>query len=99
MSRRCKRTRPSVVHYDPKSERPLMSSSQTARLIVAVFSFAAFLLPPVATAQDGSRQTIVHNGMNRSYVVRTPGKLGPGVRVPLVFVLHGGGGNASNAEQ
>lgn len=52
-----------------------------------------------AGASSGQQQTLVHDGMERSYAVRTPRDLAPGgARLPLVLVLHGGGGNAANAE-
>lgn len=52
----------------------------------------------VASAEH--RQTLVHNGITRTYVVRTPRALESlNTRVPLVLVLHGGGGNAFNAER
>ena len=46
------------------------------------------------------RQTLVHDGVKRSYVIHAPDEsaLRKG-RVPLVLVLHGGGGNAANAER
>ncbi|HJW12248.1 MAG TPA: PHB depolymerase family esterase [Albitalea sp.] len=51
-----------------------------------------------ASAADG-RQTLVHQGTERSYVVRLPNLPGaPDQRLPLVLVLHGGGGDAANAE-
>ncbi|MDP2239355.1 MAG: PHB depolymerase family esterase [Burkholderiales bacterium] len=50
-------------------------------------------------AAPGQRQFLTHDGMTRSYVVRAPNELLQGNRrVPLVLVLHGGGGNAGNAE-
>ncbi len=52
-------------------------------------------------AVSSGRQTLVHDGVERSYVVRTPRDLAPGgARLPLVLVLHGGGGggHAANAE-
>lgn len=45
----------------------------------------------------GERQTLLHQGIDRHYVVRVSGNLKDG-KVPLVLVLHGGGGNAANAE-
>jgi polyhydroxybutyrate depolymerase len=48
----------------------------------------------------GGRQTLIHDGIARRYVVRTPSGLAQhDGRVPLVLVLHGGGGNAGNAER
>jgi len=44
--------------------------------------------------------TFRHNGIARSYVVRAPDGLNRNsAPVPVVLVLHGGGGNAANAEQ
>jgi polyhydroxybutyrate depolymerase len=45
------------------------------------------------------RNTLVHEGIERSYVVRTPPRLAKRGPVPLVLVLHGGGGNAEHAER
>lgn len=45
------------------------------------------------------RQVIRHDGRDRTYVVRVPVDVGRSRDgVPLVLVLHGGGGNASRAE-
>lgn len=45
-------------------------------------------------------QTMMQGGVARSYLVRIPGSLSQHERkVPLVMVLHGGGGNAANAER
>lgn len=57
-----------------------------------------------ATGRDAAtveqRQALVHNGITRTYVVRTPSAMpSRNVRIPLVLVLHGGGGNAFNAER
>ena len=47
----------------------------------------------------GGRQVIEHGGRERSYVLRVPTVATVGrTRVPLVLVLHGGGGNGANAE-
>ena len=46
------------------------------------------------------RQTLTVNGTTRSYVVRAPlGAMQSGKPIPLVLVLHGGGGDAGNAEK
>jgi polyhydroxybutyrate depolymerase len=77
-----------------------MSSAHIERMVVVTFSLAIFLFTPVASGQDANRQNLVHDGITRSYVLRTPAKrLRPDAPVPLVLVLHGGGGNAPNAEQ
>ena len=51
---------------------------------------------PVAASQDA--KTLISGGLTRSYVVRAPALPANATRVPLVIVLHGGGGNAANAE-
>lgn len=43
-------------------------------------------------------KTLVLGGVTRSYVVRAPAMPGGAARFPMVIVLHGGGGNAANAE-
>ena len=48
---------------------------------------------------DSAQQTLRHGGRERTYVVRVPsGIVRETSGVPLVIVLHGGGGNARNAE-
>lgn len=67
--------------------------------IVALWAFAACAARRNGSA-SGPRRTLVHNGITRSYVVRvSPDLAGRPGRVPLVLVLHGGGGNAANAEK
>ncbi len=60
----------------------------------------ALAAPKTAPAPDLTRQTLMHDGIERYYLVRTPRNLkaikGP---LPLVLVLHGGGGNAEHAER
>jgi polyhydroxybutyrate depolymerase len=76
-----------------------MSSLKFARLIAGAVAMAG-LMSPLSAAQDVPRQTLIHDGVTRSYVVRTPGKaLKANAPMPLVLVLHGGGGNAPIAEQ
>lgn len=75
---------------------------------VGVAMLLSMLLGFVAGASPAGRgnpaseqkQTLKHDGVDRTYVVRTPGGLAKhDTRVPLVLVLHGGGGNAGNAER
>lgn len=48
------------------------------------------------SAADRGLQTLVHDGVKRHYILRAPQTM-PGP-TPLVLVLHGGGGDAHNAE-
>lgn len=63
-------------------------------------SFAlALAFCAVASADEAdSRHTLSHDGLTRGYVLRLPPAVKSRTRVPLVIVLHGGGGNAANAE-
>ena len=46
---------------------------------------------------SGQRQTLMHNGIERSFIVRVPDQLVESrIKLPLVLVLHGGGGNGFN---
>ncbi|MGK0441059.1 MAG: polyhydroxybutyrate depolymerase [Pseudohongiellaceae bacterium] len=45
------------------------------------------------------RETIVHKGITRIVQIRIPARIKPNKKVPLVLVLHGGGGNAAHAEK
>jgi polyhydroxybutyrate depolymerase len=59
-------------------------------------------LVAVATTQISyadDRQTLQVGDTTRTYVVRAPDTLKFNSRLPLVLVLHGGGGNAANAEK
>jgi len=73
--------------------------------IVSTFgSLLGFTFAAVAADRDSGsswpRQTLSYLGIERSYVIRVPGDLANGnERIPLVLVLHGGGGNAENAEK
>ena len=78
----------------------------TRKLTVALLGIAS--IAPIlgcraqraARVQTNSeRRTIRVDGRERSYVLRVPsGNPGEAGRTPLVIVLHGGGGNARNAE-
>jgi len=57
----------------------------------------AIALLPLATAAAADTRTLNHDGLERHYTVRMPDHAGA-ERLPLVLVLHGGGGNAENAE-
>jgi polyhydroxybutyrate depolymerase len=71
-----------------------------ARSLLAAALLAGATPCPAAAAQSfaAGRQTMYHGGIERSYVVRADFDRARAARVPLVLVLHGGGGNAANAE-
>lgn len=67
--------------------------SPPCRSLVALLA----LLPAALGAQQ---QALTHAGRTRTFVVRAPRALTrTDAPVPVVVVLHGGGGNAANAEQ
>lgn len=78
------------------------------RTLATVVLLLAALTPPCDTDAQvllrrnrgaDDRQTLQHNGLARTYILRAPDRVAQSnSRVPLVIVLHGGGGNAANAE-
>jgi polyhydroxybutyrate depolymerase len=82
----------------------IRSIARRVLMVGAIGSLLGITFATVAADADsrspGRRQTLIHNGTERSYVIRTPAELATGnSRVPLVLVLHGGGGNADTAER
>lgn len=68
----------------------LLVASLTAAAVPSVFA---------AAGDTAHQQTLMHDGLVRSYLLRIPTATGSGTeKLPLVLVLHGGGGNAANAE-
>ncbi len=86
-----------------------MLINRIVRQLFLCFAINAALLgyqvsaAPVFTARSEAAdpyQTLLHDGIKRRYLLRTPGESRPSAgAVPLVLVLHGGGGNAENAER
>jgi polyhydroxybutyrate depolymerase len=73
-------------------------------VLMAIGFLLGFTFTAAASSRSNrtseQRQTLIHNGIERHYVIRVPGELSQGNgRVPLVLVLHGVGGNADNAEK
>jgi polyhydroxybutyrate depolymerase len=68
-------------------------------ILLAGSAFAAPEIKAGSVASD-PYQTLQHDGIDRHYLIRTPAESALRVgSVPLVLVLHGGGGNAENAER
>jgi len=75
--------------------------SITLLLIASVYQIVGCRAQPAEGVETSSAQqtTLRHGGRDRSYVVRVPSGISrESGQVPLVIVLHGGGGNARNAE-
>ncbi len=78
------------------------------RLLLGALAFL-FVSVPLTTRAEGTvdrdlqtrpKSSLAFGGMERSFVVRAPvNRASDTQRVPLVIVLHGGGGNAANVEQ
>lgn len=66
-------------------------------LLLLLGSFAAPL--HARERLPDARQTLRVGGLERSYVLRLPAQRPAGKPLPLVLVLHGGGGNADYAER
>lgn len=69
-------------------------------IIGGLLAGSAALASDPGSGGANSPQTLLHDGIERHYLVRTPAE--PVLRaggLPLVLVLHGGGGNAENAER
>lgn len=72
-------------------------------LVSAALWLSGFVLVACAADRDNriaeDAHILVQNGLERRYVVRVPSALARGaVKMPLVLVLHGGGGNAAISE-
>ncbi len=68
-------------------------------LAVAQGTATAVARGPSGELHAEQSQSFRHGGIERTYVVRAPRELPPGTALPVVLVLHGGGGNAANAEK
>jgi polyhydroxybutyrate depolymerase len=85
-----------------------MSIALLLRPAIAVVLLATAISARTATRRAAPTETAPpapqsssfrHDGIVRSYVVRAPRVQPPGRSLPVVLVLHGGGGNAANAEK
>lgn len=69
-------------------------------VLFALLTASAAWASATGSGDSHWRHTLLHDGIERHYLIHTPAapalRAGP---VPLVLVLHGGGGNAENAER
>jgi polyhydroxybutyrate depolymerase len=65
-------------------------------LLLLLAGLATFSTSAAQAAPD-RRSTIRYGGLERSYYVHLPTRYRPGQRLPLVILLHGGGGGARQA--
>jgi len=70
-------------------------------LISLLVAFGMLASSPLAAREPGDGQhSFIHDGMERTYILRVPvGANRSATKLPLVLVLHGGGGNGLNAER
>ncbi len=77
--------------------------NQPFALRAAIVLLSSFLLVFEASAQlrrgnaTGERRSFSHEGRDRAFRIHVPGSYDPDKPIPLVFVFHGGGGNADQA--
>ncbi|MAU10479.1 MAG: polyhydroxybutyrate depolymerase [Anaerolineaceae bacterium] len=66
---------------------------------ITLLLFIVWLMPILSiTAQEEAEYTLRYDGLPRSYVLHLPPQYDGETLLPVVFVLHGGGGNAEHAD-
>ena len=68
--------------------------------VVFIISFWCCLQAQAGTNHsrpDQYKETLVHNGVHRSYILHIPPQYDSKKKLPLVLLFHGGGGNARQA--
>lgn len=66
---------------------------------LVVLIFVVLLIIPVVFTGCVSRESLQYDGQQRTYIVHLPSSYNSSNSYPLVLILHGGGGNARNAER
>ena len=64
-------------------------------LITIIFLFSGSFLSGCVQ----KRETFIHDGLERHYILHLPDSYDESKSYPLVFVFHGGGGNAENIQE
>jgi polyhydroxybutyrate depolymerase len=82
-----------------KKTKNLLAGLSVVLLVTLACRRTSAVPPSVASSLPlgESTHTLNHDGLERSYVVYIPGSIDRSKPVPLVFVLHGGTGNAESA--
>lgn len=80
--------------------------TRSRRALWRVFALAAFVLPAAAAASadlpgaaGDFRKTVGVAGVTRSWLLHVPASYSPSRPVPVVLLLHGGGGRAAGIER
>jgi len=77
-----------------------MNFSKFLLIFASLINFFGIPVQAASHHVDDERFALLHNGVKRTYLLRLPeGFKADSPCMPLVLVLHGGGGNADNAEQ
>lgn len=94
-----------MAHSSPP---PMMLQRLRRRHVRCLALLLVAAVPAVQAQRTGSRSpatsasaqhSLQHGGRTRTYTVRAPRSVRPNERLPVVVVLHGGGGSADNAER
>ncbi len=89
-----------VIPYRVARRRPVGVPRRPALAAALALTLAAVILATPLHAQRSQTYELRVGGLRRSAEVRAPrAPAAAGTTRPLVIVLHGGGGNAANAEQ
>jgi polyhydroxybutyrate depolymerase len=83
-----------------KLRRGLRHAAPRAAVVTSLMLVMAAPMAAMAGSPSGGRLALAYQGQQRAYVVRLPpGPRAADERLPLVLVLHGGGGDAAIAEK
>ena len=87
----------------------MRTTSFSLELVTVAFAFASLLVPSLSHAAEGCitsalgrgwQVVVVHSGgLNREVPLYVPASAGDGSRIPLIFDLHGSGGNGRRQAQ
>lgn len=67
--------------------------TRPSSIVATLFLLLGLLAPPGGAAGDDAREFIEFDGVKRYFTVRLPPKMNANAAHPLLFILHGGGGD------